>query len=280
MTFTKFAVQHQCTLSLATAIGLAACFSIEAAASDIDQENPIAAETGQGSDTWQRLHDWEVIIGAGAMYAPKFEGSDQFEILPLPMFMANFGDRVSIDPFGLTVDVWEAHDFKLSVKGGYEMGRDEDDSNHLEGLGDVDFGGVIGAQVSYGFGPAEVYASVDKTIGGSEGLIGKFGAKAFLPYGSFMFSADAYGTLADDNHMESYFGVTQSQSLLSGLSEYDASAGLKRADVEVSVMYMVTEHWLVRGQAGVGILLGDAADSPIVQEEIQPSVMLMLGYKF
>ncbi|TIU41759.1 MAG: MipA/OmpV family protein, partial [Mesorhizobium sp.] len=38
--------------------------------------------------------------------------------------------------------------------------------------------------------------------------------------------------------------------------------------------------WMVRGEAGAGVLLGDAADSPVVVEKIQPSGMLLVGYRF
>lgn len=79
--------------------------------------------------------------------------------------------------------------------------------------------------------------------------------------------------------MASYFGVTSEQSARSGLRQYDAGAGLKRFDVDASFTYMATENWLIRGQAGVGFLTGDAADSPVVQDDVQPSAMLMVGYK-
>jgi MipA family protein len=126
----------------------------------------------------------------------------------------------------------------------------------------------------------ELYASVDKTIGGSDGLLGVVGANVSHNYERFIFSAGASTTFADDNYMESYFGVTAAQSLRSGLPEYEAGAGLKRYDIEASVTFMATENWLVRGQAGVGFLTGDAKDSPIVQDDMQPSAMLMVGYRF
>ncbi|RVC17620.1 MipA/OmpV family protein, partial [Mesorhizobium sp. M7A.F.Ca.AU.002.02.1.1] len=65
-----------------------------------------------------------------------------------------------------------------------------------------------------------------------------------------------------------------------GLARYDAGAGLKRADFSISATYMLDENWMVRGEAGVGVLLGDAADSPVVVEKIQPSGMLLVGYRF
>ncbi|MDX8437401.1 MipA/OmpV family protein [Mesorhizobium abyssinicae] len=213
-------------------------------------------------DFRDRLHDWQVTIGAGAIYMPEYEGSDKFEVKPFPLFSARFGERVSVDITGVTVDLLEYDGFRVGVRGGYELGRKEDDSDYLKGLGDVDPGGVIGGIVSYGYGPFEVYGKLDKTIGGSDGLTGTVGAKASYRYERFVFSADVSGTWADDKHMESYFGITAAQSARSGLPQYDAKAGVKRVDVKASITYMLTDNWMVTGAAGAGFLMGDATRAP------------------
>ncbi len=227
-----------------------------------------------------RLHDWKVTVGVGAVYLPEYEGSDEFEIQPFPIISAQFGERVHLGMEGLLIDLWEYNGFRVAAKGGVEMGRKEDDSDYLRGLGDIDTGGVVGGLVSYGTGPFEFYASLDKTLGGSEGLTGTLGAKASYQYERFIFSADLSGTWADDNHMESYFGVSSRQATRSGLSEYEAKAGFKRVDLKGSVTYMWTENWMVTGSAGAGFLIGDTKDSPIVQDDVQPFAMLGVGYRF
>ena len=90
----------------------------------------------------------------------------------------------------------------------------------------------------------------------------------------------ASATFADNNYMDAYFGVNASQSARSGLPEYEAKAGLKRVDLKASVTYMFNENWLVTGAAGAGLLMGDAKDSPIVKDDIQPFAMLGLSYRF
>jgi outer membrane scaffolding protein for murein synthesis (MipA/OmpV family) len=87
-------------------------------------------------------------------------------------------------------------------------------------------------------------------------------------------------TWADGNYMESYFGVTDRQSQRSGLPRFDADAGIKRIDFEVSGLYFIDDHWLVRGEVSLGYLVGDAADSPVSQRNLQPSTMFILGYQF
>lgn len=241
---------------------------------------PQQFDTGRYGGLRDKLHDWKVTIGAGAIYMPEYEGSDKFDVNPFPIFSAEFGDRVSVDITGVTVDLYERDGFRVGVKGGYERGRKEDDSDYLRGLGDIDAGGVIGGIVSYEHGPFEVYGKLDKTIGGSDGLTGTVGAKASYKYERFIFSADVSGTWADDKSMESYFGITSAQSASSGLAQYDAKAGVKRVDVKGSISYMMTENWLVTGAAGAGFLVGDAKDSPVVKDDVQPFAMLGIAYRF
>jgi outer membrane protein len=276
---------HKLATPIAALLTALVMFPQTAFAADLEVDDAVAApaeqvDANRYGDFRDTLADWQLTMGAGAIYMPEYEGSDKFKINALPLFSAQYGERVHIDITGVTVDVFKYDGFRVGVKGGYETGRKEDDSDHLRGLGDIDAGGVLGGVISYGKGPFEVYANLNKTIGGSEGLTGAVGAKASYRYERFIFSADMSGTWADDNHMQSYFGITSAQALQSGLSEYDAKAGFKRIDVKASITYMMTENWLVTGAAGAGFLMGDAKDSPIVKDDVQPFALLGLSYRF
>jgi Outer membrane protein V len=225
--------------------------------------------------------DWTIIVGAGAMYEPEYEGSDDMTASPIPFIIINYGEWLEIDPSGVTVTALRHEGFALGAKIGYEIGRDEDDHERLEGLGDIDFAATVGARASYNWNGLELYATVDQTINGSESLIGTFGLEYSAPVNErLILSAGAEAIVANDKHMEAYFGVTAAQSAASGLPQYEAKAGLKRVNVSASATYLLSENWLVRGEAGVGFLTGDAADSPIVEKDIQPSASLFIGYKF
>lgn len=225
--------------------------------------------------------NWSLILGAGAIYEPEYEGGDEFAITPVPFVVFTYGEWLEIDPRGVTITPFRHEGFALSGKVGYEGGRDEDDADRLKGLGDIDFAATVGAKASYNWNGFEVYAAVDQTIDGSESLIGTFGAEYQTPVTErLILGASVEAVIANDKHMQAYFGVDAAQSARSGLSEYKAEAGLKRVNVSASAIYMLSENWLVRGEAGVGFLTGDAADSPIVEEKIQPSASLFVGYKF
>lgn len=225
--------------------------------------------------------NWSLIVGAGASYGPEYEGSDEFEVSPIPVFVFNYGEWLEINPGGVAITAYERDGFALAATVGYESGRDEDDGDRLKGLGDIDFAATVGAKASYTWSGVEFYASVDQTIDGSESLIGKFGAEYSAPVTArLILGAGVEAVIANDKHMEAYFGVNAAQAARSGLREYKAEAGFKSVEVSASATYMLSEHWLVRGETSLGILTGDAADSPIVEEKLQPSASLFVGYKF
>ncbi|MEP9357037.1 MipA/OmpV family protein [Xanthobacter sp. KR7-65] len=268
------------TLMLTVARG----FSAELAATDATQ--PSAASLFQAPTldrlafVGEKLAEWKVVLGGGALIAPKFEGSDEYEVSPVPFVSAAFGDWMTFDPRGATVGLRPIGGVHLSARLGYDTGRQKDDSAHLRGLGDIDFGAVLGVRAAYQAGPLEFYTALDRIVGGSDGLQARFGADASFSYERFRITAGISATWSDETYMSAYFGVTPLQSLRSGLPIYSLGAGLKRFDVTAAATYMVTDKWLVRGQAGFGYLLGDAGDSPIVQSKSQPSGMLTIGYRF
>ena len=229
----------------------------------------------------QKLHDWDVMIGAGVMYRPKYEGSGEMEILPVPFVSATLFDRLTLDPSGIGLKAYERGPFELDVKVGYDLGRSEDDSDDLRGLGDIDAAATIGGRASLNYGPATFFVSVDQMIGGSDGLVGKAGVEFTQPVTeTIILGAGASATLADKNYMDAYFGIDAGQAARSGHQTYKAGAGVKSIDLSVSATYLINEDWILRGEQTLGILVGDAADSPVVKQTLQSSSLLTLGYRF
>ncbi|MES5048428.1 MipA/OmpV family protein [Rhizobium nepotum] len=265
-----------------TALPMAQALCTPVFAADIGKSDRSADPQGNFDDArYSSSSEWKITLGVGAVYAPKYEGSDKFEAGPFPLVSVQYGDTLSIDFSGATVNLFNQNGFRLGVKGGWEEGRKEkNDKKNLRGMGDIKAGGVVGGVVAYGIDPFEIYAKVDKTIGGSESLTATVGASVSQKYEQFIFGADLSATWADDNHMKSYFGVTSAQSARSGLRRYDAKSGFKRIDASASVSYLMTENWTLTGAGGVGFLIGDAKESPISKKDLQPFAMLGVSYTF
>ncbi|MCG8490042.1 MAG: MipA/OmpV family protein [Sneathiellales bacterium] len=241
--------------------------------------------------------DWEINLGLGAFVSPAYEGSDETEVMPFPLVDITWKERVFLNPGdGLGVHLYNKNDLTVSASIGYEMGRQEDDSNALKGLGDIDDAASANFSVEYDLGPVSPYLDVSKHLGGTDGTLVEIGIQSRVPFASLMgktpgqfengspkglmFHMGLSTTWADDNYMKDYFGINNRQAASSGYSRYSAGAGFKSADLEFGARYPFSENWAINAQIGYSRLLEDAADSPIVKEEDQFSGGIFLSYSF
>ncbi|WP_200840972.1 MipA/OmpV family protein, partial [Geminicoccus flavidas] len=87
---------------------------------------PSAVLAQQTTTQWydafrQPLGEWNVIVGGGVSVAPAYEGSNEFDISPVPYVSAQFG-RLTIDTRGATVDVYEWDRLRFDFTVGYDSG--------------------------------------------------------------------------------------------------------------------------------------------------------------
>ncbi|MGI9507582.1 MAG: MipA/OmpV family protein [Geminicoccaceae bacterium] len=230
-------------------------------------------------------------LGAGVGYEPDYEGSDDYEVSPFPFVELNaFGGLASLSIGGLRALLPLTDHAFVGAGVGYDFGRDEDDNDALEGLGDVD-GSVFGQLVGgYALDPLSFALIVSGDIGdiggkGHEGYTVDVQAgyeveliedKAGLSFGTGL-------TWASENYTEAFFGVSAAQAAASGLDQFDTEAGFKSAGVELGASYRLTDSVGLQLELGYSRLLGDAADSPIVADEGSPnqfstSLVLTVGF--
>ncbi|MDP1601834.1 MAG: MipA/OmpV family protein, partial [Legionella sp.] len=116
------------------------------------------------------------------------------------------------------------------------------------------------------------------------GLTAKVSAGYRMPLGpKLMMRSEIAATWADDNYTTTFFGVTAAQSARSGMRQYQPEAGLKDAGISVNIDYWLTESWGLSGQVAYKRLLGDAADSPLVEDRgsaDQFTTGLFVTYRF
>lgn len=225
-------------------------------------------------------------VGGLAIVKPKYEGSKDYEVLAVP-FAAPAGDTGSgfvqfkgLDD--LRFRLLNAGGFEAGPVAGYRFGRDDSDAARLTGLGDVDGGLVVGGYVAYRMGAIMPFVSYNYQVTGDDtgGLLrGGLEVKHTFARGiSATFTGGA--TWADSDYMASYFGVTAAQSFASGLAAFDADAGIKDAYFSAVADVPLSERWTLKLLGKYTHLLGDAADSPIVETESQWMGGVGLSYRF
>jgi outer membrane protein len=71
---------------------------------------------------------------------------------------------------------------------------------------------------------------------------------------------------ADDDYMQTYFGVNADNVGTSGLPFYEAKSGLRDVELTLGGLYYIDKSWMALGVLRFSQLQGDAADSPIVDQ--------------
>ena len=233
------------------------------AALSINLATPAMAQDGGG-------HGRIISLGGGVNLKPKFPGSDEIGISPLPYFdIRREGAPLS----------FEAPDegIGMGLIGGDEAGpefgptiqfmgkRQEEDVGAP--VGDVGFTVEVGA-FAQAFLTDNVRVRVEgrKGLGGHEGFTGDISADFVLrDRDTYVFSIGPRARWADNDYHDAYFGVTAPVALASGLPVYNPGAGFHSVGLVAGFTQMLGRRVGLYTHAGYDRLIGDAADSPIVR---------------
>jgi outer membrane scaffolding protein for murein synthesis (MipA/OmpV family) len=225
-------------------------------------------------------------VGGMVLMTPKYEGSKDYEVFAVPLVAPAGSNEPGFiqfrGPEDLRFRVINWNGFEAGPLTGWRFDREEDDADRLNGLGDVDGGIVLGGYAAYQFGLFKPFVSYSNQVTGDDtgGLL-RFGAEAPLNWGNVRMTGIVGATWADDDYMDAFFSVTSAQSDSSGvLGEYDAEAGIKDIYIGLNADVPLTDVWSLKLTGQYSRLLGDAADSPIVETENQFFGGIGLTYRF
>lgn len=267
----KFSLTRSTTARHAALIMLTALFAHHAQADDtnISYQNQLSG-----------------IVGAGAGTLPNFIGSDTNKTEAQPLLKLNYG-RFFVGGnaglgFGYNAFELGHVTFGTYINHSLDAPRDVTVDPRLQGLGDVDATSRAALFANYRRSWMRASADVSWDIGGSrEGMIAKLSADAvFHPTPRTEISVGPHLIVGNTEYEQTLFGVNASQSLQSGLPMYTPKSGLSQAALEMSATYAINPSWLVVARVSAGSLVGDSANSPIVEKKTQDAAGLYLAYKF
>ena len=221
-------------------------------------------------------------LGAGAVFLPRFEGSDEYKLRGLPLISYRNG-RFFADAFrGIGYDVSPVQGLQFGPVVSYRFGRKESDADRLRGLGSVNNGADLGAFVRWDFRPFFLHATLKQGLGGdvtgAQMNLGAGYSMSLSPADRLVF--DASVDWADREVMQAYFGVTGAQAARSGLAAYSADAGVRRYGIGALWTHSFTPQW--SSSVGVAVYrLGDeAANSSITQDRNAAALSVGVAYRF
>ena len=211
------------------------------------------------------------MVGLGAGAAPDYEGSEDTTGVPLFLFQHNYdsGRFFKLNGPKLKVNLLADKQVSLGPVLNYRFERDDVDNGRVDDMDKVDsafeagvFGGVNINNVLLGL---ELLADVSDEHDGYLAEVSAGYRWQAMP--ALSVTPTLFLTYADDDYMDTYFGVNPGNKGSSTLPNYSADSGLKDVGVNVVAHYTPWEQWGVMGLFSYKALLNDAKDSPIVDDE-------------
>lgn len=235
-----------------------------------------ATAWGQGAQT-EGLHG---MVGAGVAVLPGYEGSDDYRVLPLPIVDLSYGRYFLNMVDGLGVQLIGTDQIKVGAGAVFAPGRRSKDSP--EGVGKVK--DTVGGRVFVRYAPVDeilLSAAVTKAFGGNDGTWADFSlGYRFQPSDRLFLLPAISTTWANDKYMDRMFGISELQSVRSGLPMFEAESGFKSVSMSLTGSYALSPSWHLSATGKLARYLGDTADSPLNEQKTQPSFIVGVAYRF
>jgi outer membrane scaffolding protein for murein synthesis (MipA/OmpV family) len=225
---------------------------------------------------------WSFTIGGGLAVAPRYEGADRERFQPVPFGSVTYRDTARLGPDGLAVTVLNIDGFTVAPTLGYGGGRKESADSDLKGLGTIQSALTVGVILKYQTGPFSFTITPREAVTHSnDGFVTNLAAAyAWQVAPRLKLSVGPTLSLVDGRYAQTYFGIDAQQSARSGKRVYSPDGGVKDVGLTGSLSFAIDEHWVLQTAVSDRVLVGDAADSPIVRSKNQLSAVTAIGYRF
>ena len=226
-------------------------------------------------------------VGIGPGVAPDYEGSDEYRLVPTWLISAD--DLYHPDTYVTLAGPVLRSNFvphphlRAGLSGQYIPERNDVEDDDVDEMGSVDAAFLLGGVFGWDFFSSpdiEFAALVDLRydVAGDSGYL-------ITPRLSYVnrisnrvsISTELFSNYASEDYMDEHFGVSVADAVSSGLDTFGADEGFKDVGLSLSVNYRFAQKWSVSLLGGYTRLLGDAADSPVVDDRGDAN-QLFLGF--
>ncbi|MDP9087757.1 MAG: MipA/OmpV family protein [Pseudomonadota bacterium] len=234
------------------------------------------------------LPRFRTILGLAAEVQPVYDGSRAYRLEGGPVINIHYRDVAFFSTGeGLGYNLLRGDHYQLGIGVTYDLGRKEkDDLTNLHGMGNIGaapVGKLFGTWVLSRHFPMILRVDARQFAGGAQGAVGDASVYLPLPGSSrtFVMFAGPSITLATHRYLQTLYGVTPAQSLLSGHPVYKIPRdGTSAAGVGFSASKFLTEHWILNLDTAINQIRGNASRSPLVERRTQRTLALSIDYQW
>ena len=209
-------------------------------------------------------------LGFGPGFAPDYEGSEDYEVVPVPYALAQWasGEYVHLLGNKLKANLLDDDMWRLGPMLEYISSRADVDNNRVDDLKNVDASVMLGVFVGAEIDRWNASVEMRQDVADGNGFLLTLNGGYNLPIDEQLkLGFGVSTTYADGDYMNTYFSIDGGDSRRSGLKKDDADSGFKDVGLNLSADYNFYENWSVMGLFRYTRLLGDAEDSPVVDDE-------------
>ena len=232
----------------------------------------------------------DVTIGGGVGVAPDYEGSEDYEFVPVPFASIKWSNGMYFMLEGLTA---RANVLPAAWLGGLQLGpmynyrakRSDVDNNRVDAMNSISDANELGAFVAFDWNNWYIGLDALADVGNAHDgwYASLYGGYNFVFSSAWNLKVGAFTTYADEDYMETYFGVDANNVGASGFAFYDPDGGMKDVGLDLGLGYKITNNWGAQAIGKYTLLVGDADDdSPVVDEgsESQFFGAVLVTYSF
>jgi outer membrane protein len=229
---------------------------------------------------------WRVGLGVGAI--PDYEGSEDYDIVPVPFVRGQKGAYYGqLYGLHLTSNLLNSPNWRLGPSLNYRRGYDNVKNNDVDRLQDREASVELGIKGGYDaiVGASLIRLSVEvlgDVSGGHNGYLIDPRISYSTPIVPRLSGTLGGGlTYASNGYMNHYFQVDRDEERRTGLRKSSVNGGVKDFDLTGRLDYEITPNWSVGGQLTYKLMVGDAAESSVVDEAGEENQFIaILGFAY
>jgi outer membrane scaffolding protein for murein synthesis (MipA/OmpV family) len=214
---------------------------------------------------------WMLTVKGNVLVSPDFPGAKSYGFIAFPTLSLRSpgeAERFTAPDDGVSLALTGGDQWSVGLVGRYQTGRYTGDDRALTGIQDAKWAlepGLFGEFWALR-DTLRLRAEVRYGINGYNGLVANLGVDLVQNIGKFTLSGGPRLALAGGQYMDTYFGVTPADAAANAnVTAYNPNGGLKSVGVAAAATYHWNDRWATTVRGGYDLLVGDAADSPIVK---------------
>lgn len=227
-------------------------------------------------------------VGAALQSAPRYPGSNQTKISALPIIQVHQGIFFADTVKGLGYDLQGPDHFYMEQTLGYDLGRDDrnsdwrDGSDRLKGIGTIK--PTANTSLTLGYQITDWLATevmMTAPLTDAQGVRYQANLKGGLwqnPSNTVSFEIDAL--FGNRTYLNTFYGISARQSRNSGFREYHAAAGMYAQTIYLDWTHHFSPNWSTDWNIGYTRLDDRITDSPLIYRHGGAESTLMVLYSF